>query len=590
MAETVLEIFDATVRAHGERPALAHRRDGRWRAISWSAYADAVAAAAAGLVSLGTGRGEAVVILSANRPEWFVAHLAAITVGARPAGIYTSSTPEQCRYIAEHAGAVVAVVDDQQALARLLGAGRPACLRSVVVMDGAPPGALPWDDLLARGDAASQAEVQRRAAATRATDVCTLIYTSGTTGTPKAVMLTQRNLAFIAERAPELLPVGPGDHLVSYLPLSHIAEQVTSFLLSMISGATVHFVAGLEGLPQALQEARPQVFFGVPRVWEKIQAGIEAKAATARPLQRRFLAWARRQGLAAGEADQQGRPRPWAQALAERAVFAGVRRRLGLDRARFLAVSAAPIARETLDFFQSLGMAIMEIYGMSECTGPTTVSRPGHYRLGRAGVALPGTELRTAEDGEILMRGPHVFAGYARDQAATDEALDRDGWLHSGDLGVIDSEGFLRVTDRKKELLITSGGKNIAPQYLEGRLRQIPAVSQAVTVGDGRPYVVALLALDPARLAAEAEKAESPARTPQQAAGCPRFAAYLQAQVEAINATLARYETVKRVAVLPRELTVEAGELTPTLKLKRRVILEHYREQVDALYAEPASP
>jgi len=227
---------------------------------------------------------------------------------------------------------------------------------------------------------------------------------------------------------------------------------------------------------------------------------------------------------------------------------------------------------------------------MSECTGPTTVSRPERYRLGRAGVALPGTELRIAEDGEILIRGPHVFAGYARDEGASREVLDADAWLHSGDLGEIDEDGFLRVTDRKKELLITSGGKNIAPQYLEGRLRQIPAVSQAVAVGDGRPYVVALLALDPARIASEAEKARSPARTPSEAAGCPRFAAHLQEQVEAINATLARYETVKRVAVLPRELTVEAGELTPTLKLKRRVILQRYRDEVDALYGEGSSP
>ena len=590
MAETVLEIFDATVRAHGARPALAHRRDGRWPTMSWSEYGDAVRAAAAGLLTLGLGRGDGVVILSANRPEWFVAHLAAITVGARPAGIYTSSTPEQCRYIAEHAHAVVAVVDDERALARLLGAGRPGCLRAVVLMDGAAPPAVRWDDLLARADAWSRAEAERRAAAARAEDVGTLIYTSGTTGTPKAVMLTQRNLAFIAERAPSILPVGPGDRLLSYLPLAHIAEQVASFLLSMITGATVHFVASLEGLPQALQEVRPCVFFAVPRVWEKIQAGIEAKAASARPLQRRIVGWARRQGRAAGEADQLHRRRPWGRALAERLVFARTRRRLGLDQARFLAVSAAPIARETLDFFQSLGMPIMEIYGMSECTGPTTVSLPERYRLGRAGVALPGTELRIAEDGEILIRGPHVFAGYARDEGASREVLDADAWLHSGDLGEIDEDGFLRVTDRKKELLITSGGKNIAPQYLEGRLRQIPAVSQAVAVGDGRPYVVALLALDPARIASEAEKARSPARTPSEAAGCPRFAAHLQEQVEAINATLARYETVKRVAVLPRELTVEAGELTPTLKLKRRVILQRYRDEVDALYGEGSSP
>jgi long-subunit acyl-CoA synthetase (AMP-forming) len=226
----------------------------------------------------------------------------------------------------------------------------------------------------------------------------------------------------------------------------------------------------------------------------------------------------------------------------------------------------------------------MEIYGMSECTGPATMSVPARYRLGRAGCAIPGTELRIADDGEILIRGPHVFAGYYRNDEATHEAKDAQGWLHSGDVGELDGEGFLRVTDRKKELLITSGGKNVAPQYLEGRLKQIAAVSQAVAVGDRRPYVVALLTLDPARVAAEAAGAGSPARTPEEAAACPAFRAHLEKQVEAINATLARYETIKRFAVLPRELSVEAGELTPTLKLKRRVILERHREAVERLY------
>jgi long-subunit acyl-CoA synthetase (AMP-forming) len=253
-----------------------------------------------------------------------------------------------------------------------------------------------------------------------------------------------------------------------------------------------------------------------------------------------------------------------------------------------LAVSSAPIAKETLDFFQSLGMPIMEAYGMSECTGPTTMSLPGRYRLGRAGYAIPGTELRIAEDGEVLMRGPHVFLGYHKNEAATRETLDASGWLHSGDVGEIDAEGFLRITDRRKELIITSGGKNIAPQHLEGQLKQIPAVSQAVAIGDRRPYVVALLTLDPARVAAEAQKAGSPARTAEQASRCPVFKAYLEKQVEHVYAGLARYETIKRIAILPRELTVEAGELTPTLKLKRRAIHERHKDAIEVLYSQSA--
>jgi len=587
MPDTVLEIFEATAHAQADRPAMARKRGGTWERTTWRGYRDAVRQTARALVATGVKPGQGVVILAFNRPEWYVANLAAIAVGARPAGIYTNSTPEQCRYVTEHAEAAVAFVENRDALDRLQGAGgRPNGLAAVVLMDGAPePGVLAWNDFLARGDASHDAEVERRTAAAKADDVATLIYTSGTTGTPKGVMLTQRNLAFIAEKAQEILPVGAGDRIISYLPLSHIAEQVVSHLLSLATGACVHFAESLEKLPENLREVRPHIFLGVPRVWEKIQAGIQAAGAQASPLRRRIAAWAKAVGLTGGYADQEGRPRPWSYGLAERLVFSKVRARLGFDEARMLVVSAAPIAKETLDYFQSLGLPIMEVYGMSECTGPTTMSVPKRYRLGRAGFAIPGTELRIAEDGEILMRGPHVFKGYYKNEEATRETLDAEGWIHSGDVGEIDEDGFLRVTDRKKELLITSGGKNIAPQHLEGKLKQIAAVSQAVAVGDRRPYVVALLTIDPTRVAAEAERAKSPARTPEEAARCPVFKAYVEAQVEELNKGLARYETIKKIALLSKELSVETGELTPTLKLKRRVILERHRETIQALYA-----
>jgi len=588
MPDTVLEIFEATVRAQPERPAMARKRGGTWETTCWREYGDAVGQAARALVATGVEPGQGVVILAANRPEWFVANLGAVAAGARPAGIYTNSTPEQCRYVASHAEAAVAFVDGPDALARFQAAGgRPPGLETVVLMEGTAtePGTLTWDEFLARGDATHEAEVRRRTAAAKADDVATLIYTSGTTGTPKAVMLTQRNLSFIAEKARQILPVGPADRLISYLPLSHIAEQVVSHLLSLATGACVHFAESPEKLPENLREVRPHIFLGVPRVWEKIQAGIQAAGAQASPVRRRIAAWARAVGRAGGEADQAGRPRPWAHPIADRLVFSKVRSRLGFDEARMLVVSAAPIAKETLDYFQSLGLAIMEVYGMSECTGPTTMSIPSRYRLGRAGFAIPGTELEVAEDGEILMRGPHVFKGYYKNEEATRETLTDDGWIHSGDVGEIDADGFLRVTDRKKELLITAGGKNIAPQHLEGKLKQIAAVSQAVAIGDRRPYVVALLTIDPSRVAAEAERAGSPARSPAEAARCPVFKAHIEKQVEEMNRALARYETIKKIALLPRELSVEEGELTPTLKLKRRAILERHRDTIEALYA-----
>jgi long-subunit acyl-CoA synthetase (AMP-forming) len=588
MPETVLEVFDATVKAHAERPAMLRKRDAGWEPISWSGYQALVARAARALVAHGVAPGSGIVVLSANRPEWFVVNLAGMTVGARVAGIYTNNTPEQCRYIAEHAEAVVAVVDGPQALARLTpGGARPASLRTIVVLEGeaSGPGVVGWQEFLAAGDASHEAEVARRRAALRGESPTTLIYTSGTTGTPKAVVLTQRNLAFIAARIQELVPIGTGDSLISYLPLSHIAEQVVSHLLSIATGAAVHFTESLDKVAAALVEVRPHLFLGVPRVWEKMQAAIEAKGAEASPLRRRIVAWARGVGLRAGDADQSGRPRPWSYAVADRVVFSKVRARLGLDRAKLLAVSSAPIAKETLEFFQSLGLPVMEVYGMSECTGPATMSLPARYRLGWAGYTIPGTELRLAEDGEVVIRGPHVFKGYYKDDHATAEALDSAGWLHTGDVGEIDPDGFMRVTDRKKELIITAGGKNIAPQHLEGQLKQIPAVSQAVAIGDRRPYVVALLTLDPARVAAEAARAGSDARTVEEAARSAPFRAYLEKQVELVNGRLARYESIKKFALLPRELTVEAGELTATLKLKRRVILERYGDAIEALYS-----
>ncbi|HEX9185935.1 MAG TPA: AMP-binding protein, partial [Vicinamibacteria bacterium] len=293
MPDTILEIFEATARAHADRPAMARKRGGAWETTSWRTYRDGVRQAARALVATGVEPGRGAVILSFNRPEWYVANLATIAAGARPAGIYTNSTPEQCRYITEHAEAAVAFVENREALERLQGAGgRPSGLQAVVIMDGTAPeaGVLTWADFLARGDASHDAEVDRRTAAAKADDVATLIYTSGTTGTPKGVMLTQRNLAFIAEKAQEILPVRAGDRLISYLPLSHIAEQVVSHLLSLATGATVHFAESLEKLPENLREVRPHIFLGVPRVWEKIQAGMQAAGAQASPLRKRIAA------------------------------------------------------------------------------------------------------------------------------------------------------------------------------------------------------------------------------------------------------------------------------------------------------------
>ncbi len=590
MADTVIEVLESTAQRAGSRPALRVKRAGEWRTTSWTEYAAQVRQVAKGLLALGLQPGQGVVIMGYNRPEWFIADLAAIAAGGVPTGIYTTSAPEQVRFITDHCAAAVAVLEHRGYLETFLSLWpQLPKLKAVVLMEGESheDGVRSWGWLRDLGGGVADADLQARLDAQRPDDLATLIYTSGTTGEPKGVMLSHRNIVWTADQVANAFDLGGDESVISYLPLSHIAEQIVSLHGPMARGACTWFAESLEALGDSLREVHPDVFFAVPRVWEKIQAKMQAAGAASSATRKKLVAWARRVGLAAGYAEQGRGRRPLLYPLANKLVFDKVRQRLGLERAQICATSAAPIALDTLEFFLSLGIPILEVYGMSECTGPATFSMPNRYRTGRAGFAIPGTELVTAdEQQEIRMRGPHVFLGYFKNEAATREALDSDGWLHSGDVGVIDDDGFLRVTDRMKELIITSGGKNIAPQLIEGKLKAIPGVGQAVVLGDRRNYVAALLSLDPERLPIAAAAAASPARTPEEAATCPRFRAFLEAQVEAVNGTLARYESVRRFAVLPAQLTVEGGELTPTMKLKRRVIAERYAAEIAALYPQ----
>ncbi len=588
MAETVIDVLQATAERRGAEPALVAKRGGTWRKTSWEEYLQTVLAAAGGMIELGLAPRQGVAILGYNRPEWFVSDLAAIAAGGHPTGIYTTLTPEQIQYVLDHSEAAVVVVESEDDLARILPLReRLPRLRAIVLMEGesAEPGVVTWSELVELGSAVPRPVVRRRIEGLGADDLCTLIYTSGTTGPPKGVMLSHRNIVFVGRVIVEHLDIHPGDSIISYLALSHIAEQVVSLHAPIAVGACTWFAESLEKLRENLLEVRPHVFLGVPRVWEKIQAGVAAAGAGASPIKKRLVRWARGKGLAGGYADQRGEPLPRFYGLADRLVFSKVRRRLGLDRARYCATSAAPISLDTLEFFLSLGIPLLEVYGMTECTGPATMCTPERYRTGCAGFTIPGTEIRIAEDGEIQMRGPHVFLGYYKNEEATREALDADGWLHSGDVGALDEDGFLRVTDRKKELIITSGGKNVAPQPIESKLKSIPSVALAAVVGDRRKYLAALLTLDPERLPGEAEAAGSAARDPAAASRCAVFRAYLERQVEAVNRTLANFETLKRFAVLPGQFTIEGGELTPTMKLKRRVIEERYAAEIEGLFA-----
>jgi long-subunit acyl-CoA synthetase (AMP-forming) len=594
MTTMVHEVLAETVKRFGDRPALRVKRDGGWRTTTWKQYSKDAHRVARALVKLGVAPGTGVAIIGYNSPEWLEADVGAILAGGFPAGIYTTSTAEQARYITDHCEAKVAFADTADQVEKfVVEQDRMPRLETVVQMLGKPEQGtrgrlrvLAWEELLALGDTVEEAALDARIAAQKPDDVCTLIYTSGTTGDPKAVMITHTNLVWTARTVMDSLSFGPEEVTISYLPLSHIAEQLLTIHAPMAMGSLLYFAESIESLGETLKEVRPTIFLGVPRVWEKIQAKMVAAGAAAPPLRKKIAAWARKIGLAAGYAEQKGDSRPLLHPIAKKLVFDKVRERLGLDRARLCVTSAAPIARDTLEFFLSLGIPIYEVYGMSECTGPATASLPNAYRTGKCGKVMTGAELKIAEDGEVCMRGKHVFKGYLKDPAATKNALDEEGWLHSGDIGTIDENGFLQITDRKKDLLITAGGENIAPQVLEGHLKSIPVVGQAVVLGDRMKYLTALVTLDPERVKTEAQAAGSTASSPAEAARCPVFHAHLQKQIDAVNERLARVQTIKKFVVVPSEFTIDGGELTPTMKVKRKVINEKYSAEIASMYAD----
>lgn len=591
-----MQALDNAAETFSQRTALRHKTaSGQWQSRSWTEYRSDVRLAAKGFIALGLETGKAVALIGFNCPQWLVADLAAIHAGGVPVGIYTTNSAEQCQYIAEHSDANIVVVDDREQLAKFLGIrDQLPLLRAIVLMHGEEheepsreakkdPGVHTWAELLRRGGEVDDATLEARIAAQKHDDICTLIYTSGTTGNPKGVMLSHDNMTWTAASAASVLEVPEDATMFSYLPLSHIAEQIISLYLPMQKGVCTSFAESFEKMPTNLAEVRPHVFLGVPRVWEKIQAKMMAAGAQNTGLKKAIAKWARKVGAQALQARERGEAPPLSYGLADKLVFSKVRAKLGLDRSLFNVTSAAPISKETLEFFGSLGILINEVYGMSECTGPATMSTPDRFRVGWVGWALPGAELKIAEDGEICMRGRNVFRGYYKQPEATAEALDAEGWLHSGDIGE-KSGDFYRITDRKKDLLITAGGENIAPQMIEGKLKNISWISQAVVIGDRKPFLAALVSIDEDKFDELLRQSGSTAETLEEVAQCPKVNAFLMREVEQLNAKLARVQTIKKIKVLPRDFSVESGELTPSMKVKRKVVSSKYATEIEAFY------
>jgi long-chain acyl-CoA synthetase len=568
--------------------AYQEKRDGRWQPTTWQTFAAQVRTAARALIALGFPRGGNVAILGFNRPEWVILDHAAMMAGGAAAGIYTTCSPDEVQYIVHHCEAHVVLVEDASQLAKVMArrAQLPA-LRWIVVMRGAEAtgdGVLSWDEFNSKAGATPDADLDVRIAALDPAALATLIYTSGTTGPPKGVMLSHANLAWTSQC---LIDTGggkiDGDASLSYLPLSHIAEQMGTIHMPVTAGSTVWFAESIDKLADNLKEARPTVFFGVPRVWEKFHAGLAARLGEVTGGKRKLLDWARRVcsevNARRDRGEAIGRLLQLQYALADRLVISKLKAALGFDRARVLSSGAAPIAPDVLAFFSSIDLPIREVYGQSEDSGPTSYNLVGRTRIGSVGPPLPGVEVKLGDDGEILVRGPNVFMGYYKEPQATAETLV-DGWLCSGDLGALDKDGFLTITGRKKEIIITAGGKNIAPKNIEAALKQSPLVGDVIVIGDRRKFLSALITLDEAAAARVAPDAGA------KLAGAPAIRAAVQKQVDEVNETLARVEQIKKFTILPRAFSIADGEMTPTMKLKRKVIAQRYATEIDAMYTD----
>jgi long-subunit acyl-CoA synthetase (AMP-forming) len=580
------EAFQATAARYPRQVAL--RALGGAAEITWEDYAGQVRRIAAGLAGLGVRRGDTVGLMMTNRPEFHLADAAAFHLGSIPFSVYNTFAPEQIAQVLANAGAQV-VICEQQFAQRLREVGTG--VKHVVCVDGRPDGTVTLEEMVAGGDQGLPFEACWRAV--QPDDILTLIYTSGTTGPPKGVEITHANMIAQIAATNAVTPGEATDRLISYLPMAHIAERWGSHYSPMVTGAQVTPLADIKALLGALTEVRPTIFGGVPRVWEKLKAGVETLMALEPDQARRQAA---QEAFAVGhryvDAAQAGRvPPELAEAYrrADEQVMSKIRFMLGLDQVRLAVSGAAPVAPEVLRFMHALGIRVAEVWGMSESSCVGTANPPDAIRIGTVGKAVPGVQLKLADDGELLLRGPTVMRGYHNDPAGTAAAVDPDGWLHTGDVAAIDDDGYVRITGRKKDLIINASGKNMSPSAIEGAvLASSMLIAQVVAVGDRRPYVVALIALDPDAAAMFAAQHGIADPAPAVLAGHPAVRAAVGAAVDAANAKLARVEQVKRFAIVPAFWEPGGDEITPTMKLKRRVVTAKYAPLIDTLYeAEP---
>jgi long-chain acyl-CoA synthetase len=586
-SKTLADLLPRAVQKYGSAPAIRFKQNDEWVDRSYEEVGTTVKALALGLIDLGIAAGDKVSILGNTRPEWTYADFAALSVGATVVPIYQTNSPEECQYVLENSDAKVVVVEDDEQLEKIRAIrDQLPLLEHVVRMTGASDDAISFDDLAARGSAHEASEWEARWQAVTPDDICTFIYTSGTTGPPKGCVISHGNYRSMLDMVNDAAVIEDDDLAYLYLPLAHsfaLLIQLGSFDL----GSTLAYWERdpLKILPN-LAELHPTYFPSVPRIFEKIYTAASSGMEKEGGLKKAVFNWSIKVGRRMREVERSGREPGFLlrrqYKFADERVLSKIRGLFG-GRIRLAVSGAAPINPEILSFFDAAGVLVLEGWGMTETSTAATISSAEDFKVGTIGKPFPGCEVRIAEDGEILVKGPNVFQGYYKNEEATRETIV-DGWLHTGDIGEIDEDGFITITGRKKDIIITAGGKNITPANLENEIKQHPLVSQCVVVGDRRPYLVALVTLDPEDSVAYAKEHGLP-EDPAELASSEQIRKAIEDHVETINAKFARVEQVKKIAILPQDLSQESGELTPTMKVKRAVVTSKHEPEIEALYA-----
>ncbi len=595
--KTAPQIFRETVQKYGDRVALRKKEYGLWHDISWNEYFRMAKCVGAALISMGLEKGDCVSIIGDNCPEWVIIDMGIQCAGGVSVGVYSTNAWQQVEYVVQNSESKFFFVENEEQLDKWLHfKDNVPHLKKVIVWDleglrhFKDPMVMSYDELLEQGERILEKDpdlIDKRIDALTPEDLSVLIYTSGTTGPPKGAMLTHGNVTWMGDTIAIDNPLYDTDEVMSFLPLCHIFERLFSVFAHIRHAYTVNFIENLDTVTDNMIEISPTVGYAVPRIWEKYYSAIIIRMSDATWFKRIVFGAALKIGKKRAGLKMGFKKIPfYVEALYQLAyfcVFRKLKERLGFDRLRVAYSGAAPISPDVLYFFQSIGVKLIEGYGQTEGTGVTCVSRMGRVKFGTVGPPITGTEVRIAEDGEILVRSPSVFKGYYKNPEATAETI-RDGWLYSGDVGEIDEDGFLKITDRKKDIIVTAGGKNITPQYIENKLKFSPYINDAVVIGDGRKYLTSLIMIDEDNVVKYAQDHKVQFSTYKDLTQSPEIIKLIQGEVDKVNEQLARVEQIKKFTILPKKLYEEDGEVTPTMKVKRKYVNEAFKDLIEAMY------